>query len=56
MSWTVCNEPIKLNGVDFLEACIIVEEATSARSKVNQVATNSVTRRSEVVVYQFPEN
>ena len=56
MSWTVCNEPIKLNGVDFLEACIIVEEATSARSKVNQVATNSVTRRSEVVVHQFPEN
>ena len=42
-----------LSGV---ESCIIVEEATSTRSRVNQGATNSVTRRPEVVVNQFPEN
>ena len=52
----VCNELIKLNGNDFLETCIIVEEATSIRSRVNQGAKNSVTRRPQVVVNQFPEN
>ena len=52
----VCNELIKLNGSDFLETCIIVEEATSIRSRVNQGAKNSVTRRPQVVVNQFPEN
>ena len=31
-------------------------EATSTRSKVNQGATNSITRRPQVVVDQFPEN
>ena len=31
-------------------------EATSTRSKVNQGATNSITRRPQVVVNQFPEN
>ena len=41
---------------NFLESCIIVEEATSTRSRVNQGATNSVTRRPQVVVNQFPEN
>ena len=51
----VCNELIKLNGINFLESCIIVEEATSTRSRVNQGATNSVTRRPQVVVNQFPE-
>ena len=49
----VCNELI---GINFLESCIIVEEATSTRSRVNQGATNSVTRRPQVVVNQFPEN
>ena len=49
----VCNELIKLNGIDFLETCIIVKEATSTRSRVNQVVTNSVTRRPQVVVNQF---
>ena len=52
----VCNELIKLNGINFLESCIIVKEATSTRSRVNQGATNSVTRRPQVVVNQFPEN
>ena len=52
----VCNELIKLNGTDFLETCIIVEEATSTRSRVNQGAKNSVTGRPQVVVNQFPEN
>ena len=52
----VCNELIKLNGIDFLETCIIVKEATSAGSRVNQGATNSVTRGSQVVVKKFPEN
>ena len=52
----VCNELIKLNGTDFLETCIIVEEARSTRSRVNQGATNSVTRRPQIVVSQFPEN
>ena len=52
----VCNTLIKLNGIDFLEICIIVEEARSTRSRVNQGATNSVTRRPQVVVSQFPEN
>ena len=52
----VCNELIKLNGIDFLETCIIVKEATSARSRVNQGATNSVTRGPQVVVKKFPEN
>ena len=49
----VYNELIKLNGIDFLETCIIVKEATSTRSRVNQVVTNSVTRRPQVVVNQF---
>ena len=49
----VCNELIKLNGIDFLETCIIVKEATSTRSRVNQVVTNSVTRRPQVVLNQF---
>ena len=49
----VRNELIKLNGIDFLETCIIVKEATSTRSRVNQVVTNSVTRRPQVVVNQF---
>ena len=49
----VCNELIKLNGIGFLETCIIVKEATSTRSRVNQVVTNSVTRRPQVVVNQF---
>ena len=31
-------------------------EATSTRSKVNQGATNSITRRPQVVLNQFPEN
>ena len=52
----ICNELIKLNGIDFLETCLIVEEATATRSKVNQGATNSVTRRPQVVVIQFMEN
>ena len=39
----VCNELIKLNGIDLLETCIIVEEANSTRSRVNQRAANSVT-------------
>ena len=52
----ICNELIKLNGIDFLETCFIVEEATATRSKVNQGATNSVTRRPQVVVIQFTEN
>ena len=36
-----CNELIKLNGIDFLESCIIVEEVTSTRSRVNQKTTSS---------------
>ena len=52
----VYNELIKLNGIDFIETCIIVEEARSTRSRVNQGATNSVTRRPQVVVNQFLEN
>ena len=52
----VCNELIKLNGIDFLETFIIVEEAASNRSRVNQEATNSVTRRPQVIVNQFPED
>ena len=35
---------------------MIVEEARSTRSRVNQGATNSVTRRPQIVVSQFPEN
>ena len=50
-----CNELIKLNETDFLETYIIVEEARSTRSRFNQRATNSVTRRPQVVVNQFPE-
>ena len=34
----------------------MVEEATSTRSRVNQEATNSVTRRPQVVINQFLEN
>ena len=52
----VCNKLIKQNGIDFLETCIVVEEARSTRSRVNQEATNSVTRRTQVVVNQCPEN
>ena len=51
----VSNELIKLNRIDFQETCIIVEEAMSTKSRVNQGATNSVTRRPQVVVNQFPE-
>ena len=52
----VWNTLIKLNGIDFLEICIIVEEARSTRSRVNQGATNSVTRRPQGVVNQCSEN
>ena len=52
----VCNELIKLNGIDFLETCIIVKEATTTRCRVNQGATNSVTRRPQVAVNQFLES
>ena len=52
----VCNELIKLKGIHFLEPCIVVKEATSDRSRVNKGATNSVIRRPQVVVNQFPEN
>ena len=52
----VCNELIILKGIYFLELCIVVKEATSDRNRVNQGATNSVIRRPQVVVNQFPEN
>ena len=52
----VCNELIKLNRIDFLETSIIVKEAASNRSRVNQGATNSVTRRPHVIANQFPED
>ena len=51
-----CNELIKPNEINFLEACILVEEARSTRIRVNHGATNSVTRRPQVVVNQFPKN
>ena len=31
----VCNELIKVNGIHFLETCIIVEGATPTRSRIN---------------------
>ena len=52
----VCHKLIKLNGIDFLETCIIVQEARSTRSRANQGTTNSITRRAQVVINQFPEN
>ena len=46
---------MKLYGNDS-ETCITVEEDTSAKSRVNKGAKNSVTRRQQVVVNQFLEN
>ena len=51
----VSNELINLNRIDFEETFIIVKEATSTKSRVNQGATNSVTRRPQVDVNQIPE-
>ena len=48
-------ELMKLYGIDS-ETCITVEEDTSAKSRVNKGAKNSVTRRQQVVVNQFLEN
>ena len=48
-------ELMKLYGNDS-ETCITVEEDTSAKSRVNKGAKNSVTRRQQVVVNQFLEN